>query len=556
MRRPCEKFRALLTVAERNAKRLTLNMIVKFISRRKVMKRIRLLLLSLVLTLAATGVAGADGVDVKVKGEWDFSFGWTGNFGFTNSIHGDAFEGGEDPSYAQQRIRTQIDFIISENLSAVFGVQVGALTWGRGRSDDGAVHSGGQMDADYVNIATHLAYLDWMIPHTDIQVRMGIQGVALPSTPMGSPVLDSQVAGIAVSTPLTDWLGLTAMWLRPYDAYAGDAGGANPRFDEMDIFGLVLPVDIEDIGVKITPWFFYGLVGAGSGYYDYLFDGSYDNTVGVDYNDGTGTIDASSARGSRSSVFWIGTHLEFSLLDPLVFNVEAIYGKLRQTEVVGLGGADADLWNVAGGFPPDYRLGTSGWFIGATLDYTLEIGENFSMTPGIFGWWASGDNASALETGKLGRLPTLSQNNAGFAPTTFGAAGTFSIGRDTAVTGTGLGTWGIGIQLAEISFIEDLSHTLRFAYYKGTNSSEGVRNNGGNSVFLYGSDALYLTDKDHVFEVNFDHSYAIYENLTAVLELGWLHLSADGDTWRNEDRPDAKTGQNAWKAQVAFQFSF
>jgi hypothetical protein len=512
------------------------------------MKQAKLLLLSLVLVLAASTGARADGVDVKVKGEWDFSFGWTGNFGFTHSVHGDAYGSGEDSSYAQQRIRTQIDFIISENLSAVYGVQVGAFTWGRSEGGVG-VESGGQMDADGVNLATHQAYLDWMIPSTDIQVRMGIQGIALPSTPMGSPVLDSQVAGVVVSTPLTDWLGLTAMWLRPYDAYAGDNAGANPRFDEMDIFGLVLPIDIEDAGLKITPWFFYGLVGAGSGYYEYLFGADEPNTIGTNH------FLQSEEQGARTSAFWIGTHLEFSLLDPLVLNVEAIYGKLRQTDVTGLLGYDDEDNPVV---PSGYRLGTSGWFLGATLDYTLEIGEDFSMTPGIFGWWASGDSSSASETGKLGRLPTLSQNNAGFAPTSFGAAGTFSIGRDTAVTATGLGTWGIGIQLAEISFIEDLTHTLRFAYYKGTNSSDNIRylrENGG-LLPKYGSDGLYLTDKDHVFEINFDHSYAIYENLTAVLELGWLHLSADRDTWQDADEDYGSTGQNAWKAQLAFQFSF
>ncbi|MDR1686534.1 MAG: porin, partial [Desulfovibrio sp.] len=185
------------------------------------MKQAKLLLLSLVLVLAASGGARADGVDIKVKGEWDFAFGWTGNFGFTHSVHGDAYGTGDDPSYAQQRIRTQIDFIISENLSAVYGVQVGTITWGRAEGGVG-VESGGQMDSDGANLATHLAYLDWMIPSTGIQVRMGIQGIALPSTPMGTPVLDSQVAGVVVSTPLTDWLGLTAMWLRPYDAYPGD----------------------------------------------------------------------------------------------------------------------------------------------------------------------------------------------------------------------------------------------------------------------------------------------------------------------------------------------
>jgi hypothetical protein len=520
------------------------------------MKKAKLFFLSLVLMLAASGIVQADGVDVKVKGQWDFIFGWTGNLGFSNSVHGDAFETGSDASYARQRIRTQIDFIISENLSAVYGIQLGTLDWGRSGGGVGK-GSGGQMDADGVNLATHLAYLDWLIPSTDIQVRMGIQPIALPSTPKGSPVLDSWVAGIVVSTPLTDWLGVTAMWLRPYDAYPGDNAGDSPRFDEMDIFGLVLPVDIKRAGLKITPWFLYSLVGAGSGYYDYLFAGNAVNTVGTDPN-GTGR-DLSDAREARTNVFWIGTHLQFNLLDPLVFNVEAIYGKLRRTEISGFR-SYADP-NNAGQFnaevPDGYRLGTSGWFIAATLDYKLEIGKDFSMTPGIVGWWASGDGSNAFNNGKLGRLPTLSQANAGFAPTSFGTAGAFCIGKDSAVTATGLGTWGIGIQLADVSFIKDLSHTLRFAYYKGTNSSEAVRNHNNNSVFRYASsDNLYLTDKDHVFEVNFDHRYAIYENLTAVVELGWLHLSADEDTWRNADRHDAESGQNAWKAQLSMRFSF
>jgi hypothetical protein len=513
------------------------------------MKHVKLLLLSLVLVLAASG-ARADGVDVKVKGQWDFIFGWTGNLGFTDSVHGDAFETGSDAGYARQRIRTQINFIISENLTAVYGVQVGTFDWGRSGGGVGK-GSGGQMDADGVNLATHLAYLDWLIPSTDIQVRMGIQPIALPSTPKGSPVLDSWVAGIVVSTPLSDWAAVTAMWLRPYDAYAGDDAGDNARFDEMDIFGLVLPVDIKCAGLKITPWFLYSLIGAGSGYYDYLFRGNAENTVGTDPNS-TGR-DLSDARGARTNAFWIGTHLQFNLLDPLVFNVEAIYGKLRQTEISGFGDALGDRAAV----PDGYRLGTSGWFIAATLDYKLEIGNNFSMTPGIVGWWTSGDSSNAYNNGKLGRLPTLSQSNAGFAATSFGTAGAFCIGKDSAVTATGLGTWGIGLQLADISFIKDLSHTLRFAYYKGTNSSEAVRNHNNNSVFRYASsDNLYLTDKDHVFEVNFDHRYAIYENLTAVIELGWLHLSADQDTWRNVDRRDAESGQNAWKAQLSMRFSF
>lgn len=65
---------------------------------------------------------------------------------------------------------------------------------------------------------------------------------------------------------------------------------------------------------------------------------------------------------------------------------------------------------------------------------------------------------------------------------------------------TGTGTWGIGLQLADVSFINDLSHTLRFAYMRGTNSHKLVRD--GYDLRL--AEDFYLTNKDQAFEVNFD----------------------------------------------------
>ena len=60
----------------------------------------------------------------------------------------------------------------------------------------------------------------------------------------------------------------------------------------------------------------------------------------------------------------------------------------------------------------------------------------------------------------------------------------------------------------------------------------------------------YLTTDDQAWEINFDHQYQIYENLTAVLELGYINLHLDSDTWTDHKTDDA------WKAQVMFQYSF
>ena len=498
------------------------------------MKRFAALLLVAAFVLGSAVAAKADGIDIKVKGQWDFAFGWTGNKNFKKSYMHAEEQGDNDKFISRQRIRTQIDFVTSEYLSAVLMFEIGSTDWGRGNELPARAggSAGGSLDSDGVNIKTKRAYLDWVIPNTPVSVRMGIQGLTLPSTPMGSPVFDADVAGILVSSPLTDWLSVAAFWIRPFDAYAD--GDRRDFSDEVDAFGILLPMEFD--GVVFTPWFIYGFVGANSGFYDYLFDGnSYDNTV--------------TAENSSAKAYWIGSHLELSLFDPLVLNLEGIYGHISQADLTGFMGA------VEKGWGHSTRYGASGWYLGATLDYSLDF-----MTPGIFGWWASGDKANSDDDGRLGRLPVFGNDGGNFAATSFGCAGYYGIGNWDdweAVVGTAAGTWGVGIQLADVSFIEDLSHTLRFAYYRGTNDAELVKKGG---VFLpYAADALYLTDEDYVMEVNFDHQYQIYENLTAVVELGWLRLHADKDTWKNHsagNTGDRKENQNAWKAELNFRYSF
>jgi hypothetical protein len=506
------------------------------------------------LCLGSVVSAKADGVDIKVKGTYEFAFGWVWNNSNGDNVNNSqAARDVRDPLEARQRIRVQVNFIINEYLQGVWGLEA-TNTWGRSVGGAGA-ETGGAMDADGANIVTRWAYLDWLIPNTPVQVRMGIQPVALPSTRIGTPVLNTDIAGVVISSPTPlDWLSVTAFWLRPYDAYASDRyanGGTAPnityggsdRFDETDAFGFILPLSFRNIGLEVKPWFVFANVGASSGIYERVFELGTQGVPAINRDD-------------RTHGIWAGINFDFKLLDPLTFGLDVMYGNLHKNNL-------GTLNNATGARGADNLVGTRGWFIAATLDYKLDFGSNFSVTPGIFGWWASGDSLSGAENGQLGRLPNIGTNGGAFKPTSFGTAGYGNSigqwGECGDVVGTGLGTWGVGIQLANATFIKDLSHTLRFAYYRGTNDSDIPGSNvWGAQVFKYRDDNLYLTTNDSVFEINFDHTYKIYENLTAALELGWLHLNSDEETWG----PGAVNGSeghestNAWKAQLLFTFAF
>ncbi len=499
------------------------------------MKRITALLLAVAFTLGSVAAAQADGIDIKVKGQWDFAFGTINNKEFRHSNIRPEGERQRDVDNfeARQRVRTQMNFISSEYLQAVLMFEIGDLDWGQpgtGRQ------RGAGLDTAGVNIETKRAYLDWIVPNTAVSVRMGLQGLALPATRMGNMVFGADVAGIVVNAPLCDNAALTAFWARPFDRARNTEAieDLGPDLsDETDMFGLVLPLTFE--GFSLTPYAVYANVGNSSGFWNYVF---VDDTADPDDVPPFPGYLASRMPGSSSNAWWFGANFNLTMFDPLTFGLDLIYGRVSHTE---LGTPGNHLNNIS----------ASGWYIGATLDYALDWG-----TPGIFGWYASGDKERAIEEGRMGRLPVLGTDD-GFLATSFGTAGYYGIGSGgnyCSVTGTGTGTWGIGIQVADVSFIQDLSHTLRFAYYRGTNDAELVRKWEG-SFFRYQADALYLTDEDSVFEVNFDHVYKIYENLEVCLELGYLRLSADEKTWNAADT-DLKKNDDSWKAEVNFRYSF
>ncbi len=105
------------------------------------------------------------------------------------------------------------------------------------------------------------SYIDWVVPETELKVRMGLQPLVLPSFVAGSQVLNHDGAGIVLSYTFDEMVGATLFWNR----LENDNGASlvsrdrNNRADAFDLMGLTLPLTFE--GVKITPWGAYARIG-------------------------------------------------------------------------------------------------------------------------------------------------------------------------------------------------------------------------------------------------------------------------------------------------------
>ena len=156
------------------------------------MKRIMTLALAAAMVFGAA--TGASAIDFKASGQWLFGVAaGDGNLANKEMMNGRMHHSDtNDIFFAGQRLRTQIDAVASEALSGTVYFEIGDQTWGNGSS-------GGAMGADGTVVEVKRAYLDWIVPNTDLKIRMGIQGLTLPNVAGGSAIADTDAAGITAS---------------------------------------------------------------------------------------------------------------------------------------------------------------------------------------------------------------------------------------------------------------------------------------------------------------------------------------------------------------------
>ena len=522
------------------------------------------------VTLLAAGMlmgvaGGAKAIEFKAKGEWLVGFGvGDGNLSkHTKDNNGNKTKTNDQDQFgASQRVRLQLDAVASEALSGTVYFEIGDQNWGK-------AEEGGALGADGRAVEVKNAYIDWVIPQTEARLRMGIQTTTLPNVAGGSAVMDADAAALTANYKFNDNVGLTFMWARPVnDNFSNNYIDLNNNqsstekanyLDNLDLFMLSMPLSFD--GVDATPWVMYGMRGKNAlrgleainnadpwstndGNLGLTLPGL---TPGFDYA-GSTPLTASSTSKQYGSLFWAGLPVSISMFDPLHIEFDINYG---YSEAMG-------RYDVLKRGEEVVRASTArqGWLAKALVEYKMDW-----ATPGIFGWYASGDDGNVKNGSE--RMPSIA--GAGNF-TSFIGDGNLSwspVARGCDWTMSYAGTWGIGAQLKDMSFMEDITHTFRLAYWGGTNAPSMVKYMASASSWSEGSggDGPYLTTNDGLLEFNLVNTWQAYENLSVNLELGYVANMMDKSTWKKAGYNNgAGNGsfekQDAWKAQLVFQYSF
>jgi len=537
------------------------------------MKKLATLLIAAGLVFGAS--TGASAIDFKASGQWLMSFDYGKNGSFTGGNGMTGFgKGKEDEFEAKQRVRLQLDAVASEALSGTLYFEIGNTTWGR-------ADQGGALGADGKIVEVRRAYIDWMPPETDLKVRMGLQGLALPNYTMGkSQVFEDDVAAVTLSYQFNENVGLTAFWARPYNDNYNDVTvedelgnkyrtgtGKHPGFmDNIDMGGLVLPLTFD--GFKITPYFVMAGIGPNALARDKVTGKRTDPATGkvVDYDiTGLNGVGATSwgqtvsgmlpawgivgsdgrkyydvMKDQYATAWWAGLGIDVTYWDPFHVALDFAAGGVSYGKS---------------------RMNRAGWGLSLLAEYKLDWG-----VPGLVAWYYSGDDGD-LGNGSE-RLPYVSLGNGDNKFSRFAFDGNPYIAREGVIGNSMAGTWGVGLRIRDFSFIEDLKHTFRINYIGGTNSKRVLKklyqhgiarpaaNNGG-----IGVDSMYLTSLDSALEFGFNTEYKMYENFTVAFDASYIALWLDDSrkTWAQTPMNGvggSRDVRDAWNLNVTFAYEF
>ena len=452
------------------------------------MKKLTTLLLAAGMIFAASAPASA--VDVKMDGQYLFNF-ITGEYAGT----------GQNFDRAGQRLRLGMTFTANENLSGYLQLQIGSGTDKSTNYDWGSDVAGNN-----TRVGMRQMYVDWLIPQTTVQVRMGRQLIGLPEDAFGKNAVMhpgwTGRDGISVASPVTDWLDVSAFWLR--GAYDNVNNNDTDQSNKSDFFGAVTNFKFD--GFSFSPYVMYASLDKGS---DNALDSSTDGF-------GLATVKADG------NAFWAGTNFVLSYFDPFVLKVSGAYGMITYDN-------DSENWNDR-----------NGWYVQAKASYKTAYG-----TPILGAWYGSGDDDDVQYLGQ-NWIPGWAGR---FHPTFAYADGEFGFysnnGRHAIA-----GTWGIQAGIEDVSFLQDLTHKFTVTWFQGTNDSGSVLKNDSSI-----NPVKYMTTNDNAVEFNLASTYQIYKNLSACLELAYIITDYDkGDhrAWAAANETD----KDSWSTALTFQYKF
>ncbi len=481
----------------------------------------RFLALALLASLIVGAVTAQAATEVKMSGDSLNYVNYWSRFQYTGWNYNGTQTADPMPIYSRFRLKT--DFVANENLKFRLGIRVNNTPWGNGTF---------RVDNPAVAIDVYQAYLQFKWPGTDIEFTLGRQPfTAAQSSFFGgsSIVLDSEVAGAVVNIPIMkDTLSFVGGFMRLLDSNRDFDPTTTQVPDEFDAYYLSLPITLD--GFSATPWGILAVAGRNANYAGTGVGGGgmYNNTLAQTlFSAGQFAVAPANLRNFQNLYWWAGGAFEVTALDPFKFYADVIFGQ---------GNANDRAANKR-----------QGWFLDVAAEYTgLDM-----LTPQVSFWWSTGEDDS-LRNGSE-RMPQM--------VSAWGPSTSFLFDTDQAFVNSNMGvnavgSWGFSVSLNKMSFMTDLTHRLTFAYARGTNSARGLRvANAALGVGNYYQMGRDLTTNEYVIGVNLDNTYNIYENLAALLNIGWSHGEFERSVWGRRFVNQARSG-DAFQIAAGLQYKF
>jgi hypothetical protein len=401
------------------------------------MKKIITLLAAAGMVVAASAPASA--VDVKMDYRQRISF----------QAGQEKFDG-QNLEQFKNRVRLGLTMAASENLKGYVQFQ---LLNGEQFGQIGGTH--GDNDA-----TVRQMYIDWKVPSTAVQVRMGRQEMGLPADAFGENAVMAagygSRDGIVVTSPVTDWLSLTALWHRVnYDGtLESTAANDLDQNSSDDIYAAVANMKFN--GVSASVYAAYATIDG----YAQMKDEKEVSTAG------------STLPNFEGKAYWVGFTSTFSFFDPFTLKLSAAYGTFEAQDSAN----DTDGWNVQ-----------------AKASYKTAFG-----TPVLGGWYISG-----MDEDGEGYMP-----NAGYWAGTNHLYDGYACLVNPSMANND-GNWAVQAGIEGMSFLSGLTHDFHVTYMKGTNDE------------VHAGD-VFLTEDDAVVEFTLNNVYKMYKNLSVRLELAYV----------------------------------
>ncbi len=415
---------------------------------------------------------------------------------------------------ATRELALTLQWTANEYLKAVASFQIGeGSTGGYFGSRDALV--GGEEDGDLILELDRL-YIDFTIPDTSINFKLGSQGATFPDLVYGSNLMYEVPAGVVMTAPLADVGTLDLRWFRMTDLMDDTESHTD---DQADLFLFHVPLTTIK-GLTIAPYAAYALIGEDVirdapnhwrySYFDYpaLLFGTTD-AIGS-----TGGTDAAEDVNDNVDAWYVGASFDWVPLEPLRIRSTFTYGSMNWEASA----VDADI---------------SGYVADLVIDY--DFGP---VTGEVFGLYGNGPDENDDDIDLFPALiggPTYTSSYFGGSRYNDNMFDSYD-----AVYATGM--WAVGLKLKDIHVIDKLINEIQFMYAEGT---------ADENIFERPNDTL-LNEDESFFEVNLNSQYQIMKNFVLAVELGYIAFDEDNDY--DEDR--LGDVEDLWKAAWSLEFTF